>query len=412
MCHRRVRRMVARRALRAVIIVVCVVAAVARAAADDRKPGSRSPLLAGATDHGRASPADRHHVVVGLELRDRDGLDAFLADVQDPASPRYHQFLTQAEFNARHAPLETDEDAVVAHLRASGLQVTQRFPNRLVIGAVGTVAALERAFGVEMHTVERAGRMHYAAIDEPSLPAAIAPSVVGVIGLDDLAERRPRVRMAGPAPAPNASLGSNCCALSPNDLVAFYDNATGFDGTGETIVIAGAYAWKDSDNATFATQWGLPALPIGSGQVCTGAANALGCKFSKQNSIEIALDVEYAHATAPGARVLNYMSASTQNADFTTMYNRIVTDNPGHVVSTSWGVCEVGISAATQLTDDAIFANANAIGQSWFAASGDNGSLDCNNMLSVDNPANSPHVIGVGGTTPTCSAGMTAGNPA
>src|SRR6185369_1838213 len=176
--------------------------------------------------------------------------------------------------------------------------------------------------------------------------------------------------------------------------------------------IAGAYAWKDSDNATFATQWGLPALPVGSGQVCTGAANALGCKFSKQNSIEIALDVEYSHATAPRARILNYMAASTQNADFTTMYNRIVTDNPGHVVSTSWGVCEVGVSAATQLTDDAIFANGNAIGQSWFAASGDNGSLDCSNMLSVDNPANSPHVIGVGGTTPTCSAGMTAGNPA
>src|SRR5262249_48018948 len=88
------------------------------------------------------------------------------------------------------------------------------------------------------------------------------------------------------------------------------------------------------------------------------------------------------------------------------------TDNPGHVVSTSWGACEVGLSNATQTTDDAIFANANAIGQSWFAASGDNGSLDCNGKLPVDNPANSPHVMGVGGTTPTCSGGMTSGSPA
>src|SRR5262249_6456236 len=126
----------------------------------------------------------------------------------------------------------------------------------------------------------------------------------------------------------------------------------------------------------------------------------------------IALDVEYAHATSPGARILNYMSASTSNADFTTMYNRIVTDDPGHVVSTSWGVCEVGISTATQQIDDAIFAHANVIWQSWLAASGDAGSLDCNNMLSVDNPATSPHVIGVGGTTPTCSAGMTPASPA
>jgi kumamolisin len=111
------------------------------------------------------------------------------------------------------------------------------------------------------------------------------------------------------------------------------------------------------------------------------------------------------------ARILNYMAASTSFADFTTMYNRIVTDNPGHVVSTSWGACEAGVSSATQHTDDNIFANANAIGQSWFAASGDNGSKDCNNIVTVDNPANSPHVMGVGGTTPTCSAGMSPSSP-
>jgi kumamolisin len=69
------------------------------------------------------------------------------------------------------------------------------------------------------------------------------------------------------------------------------------------------------------------------------------------------------------------------------------------------------MSSATQHTDDNIFANANAIGQSWFAASGDNGSRDCSNIVTVDNPANSPHVMGVGGTTPACSAGMTSSSP-
>src|SRR5207248_11648358 len=129
--------------------------------------------------------------------------------------------------------------------------------------------------------------------------------------------------------------------------------------------------WRDTDNTAFNSQWGLPQLPTGSGQVCTGPSTSSGCRFSSQNSIEIALDVEYAHATAPAARILNYMAASTSDADFTTLYNRIVTDNPGHVV--------VGVSAATQRADDNIFANANAIGQSWFAASGDSGSRDCSN---------------------------------
>jgi subtilase family serine protease len=376
------------------------------------KARSLSPRLTEAIDIGPARATERHRVVVALDLRDRAGLDAFLADVQDPSSPRYGQFLTQDEFNARYAPDAGAEQALIDHLRGAGLRITNRFSNRLVVGAAGSVAAVERAFGVRIHTVLLDGQPHYAALDEPSLPPDVASAAVGVIGLDDLTERHPRVRSVEPAVAPRAALGSNCCHLSPNDVFTFYDNSATVPGTGQTLVIAGAYAWKDTDTSAFNTQWGLPQLPAGSGQVCTGPSTSSGCKFSSQNSIEIALDVEYAHGTAPGARILNYMSASTSVADFTTMYNAIVTDNPGHVVTTSWGACEAGISAATQLTDDNIFANANAIGQSWFAASGDSGSRDCSSLLTVDNPANSPHVMGVGGTTPTCSAGLTPSSPA
>src|SRR5262249_10326841 len=157
-----------------------------------------------------------------------------------------------------------------------------------------------------------------------SLPGAVAPLVVGVTGLDDLSERHPHFGHVEPAVAPRAALGSNCCHLSPNDLLALYDNGTTLPGTGETIVIAGASSWKATVNPAFNPQWALPSLPAGSGQVCTGPVGSPGCKFSTQNSIEIALDVEYAHGTAPGAQILNYMSASTSLADFTTMYNRIV----------------------------------------------------------------------------------------
>ena len=393
-----------------IVFAATVVATPALAAPG--KSHSLSPRLKDAVDLGRAPAAERHRVVVSLDVRDRDGLEAFLADVQDPASPRYLQFLSQAEFDALYAPTEAQEQAVVDHLRGAGLRVTERFPNRLLVGAAGSVAALERAFGVEIHSVQRAGKRHYAALDEPSLPAEMASYVVGVIGLDDLSARHPHVGSVEPAAAPRAALGSNCCHLSPNDVFAFYHNTAAVSGAGETIVIAGAYAWRDTDNAAFNSQWGLPQLPVGSAQVCTGPSTSSGCKFSSQNSIEIALDVEYAHGTAPAARVLNYMSASTSTADFTTMYNRIVTDNPGHVVSTSWGPCEVAFSAASQQTDDNIFANANAIGQSWFAASGDSGSRDCSGLLGVDNPANSPHVIGVGGTRPACRSGLTSSSPA
>ena len=393
------------------LIALTIGMAAAPAAGAPGRSSSLSPHLRDVVDLGRAPTAERHHVVVSLDVRDRAALEAFLADVQDPASPRYHAFLSQAEFDALYAPTPAEEEAVVGHLRDVGLRVTTRFPNRLLVGAVGSVAALERAFGVEIHRVQRAGKLHYAALDEPSFPDAMASYVVGVIGLDDLSERHPHVRSVEPAVAPRAALGSNCCHLSPNDLFTFYDNTAALAGAGQTIVIAGAYAWKDTDSSAFNSQWGLPQLPAGSGQVCTGPSGSSGCAFSSSNSLEIALDVEYAHGTAPAARILNYMAASTSLAAFTTMYNRIVTDNPGHVVSTSWGACEAGVSSATQQTDDNIFANGNAIGQSWFAASGDSGSRDCNNILGVDNPANSPHVMGVGGTTPACGSGLTPSSP-
>ena len=374
---------------------------------------SISLRLGEATILERENPVARHHIAVGLELRNRAALEHFLAEVQDPSAPNARQFLSQDEFNAQFGPAPEAEQRVVEYLQANGLTVTDRFSNHLVVGAVGSVAALERALGIEMHRVMFNGTARFSSIDEPSWPADLAESVVGVAGLDDLTPMRAHSRKSQPAVAPNAALGSTCCHLSPADLGAFYDNQTTATGSAQTVVIAGAYAWSDTDVAAFDAQWGLPALPAGSGQICTGVSGSSGCKFSQKNSIEISLDVEYAHGTAPGAVVRNYMAASTSDADFITMYNRIVTDNPGHVVTTSWGSCEAGTATATQQTDDDIFANANAIGQTWFAASGDNGSRDCGNSLTVvDHPANSPHVVGVGGTTPTCSSGMTFASPA
>jgi subtilase family serine protease len=301
------------------VLTIVLGCAVVPALAASPKAGSLSPRLGEGKDLGRSPASARHEVVVSLDLHDRAELEEFLVDVQDPISPRYHQFLTQEEFNARYAPTPDEEAAVVDHLRRGGLKVTGRFSNRLLVGAVGSVAALERTFGVEIHDLDVGGRRHFATTVEPSLPSAIAGIVTGVLGLDDLSERHPHVHGVMPAAAPHAALGANCCSLSPNDLFTFYDQPGSLSGAGQTIVIAGAYAWLDTDNTGFNNQWGLPQLPAGSGQVCTGSTRSSGCKFSSSQSIEIALDVEYAHGVAPGARIVNYMSTSTSNASFTTM---------------------------------------------------------------------------------------------
>ncbi|MHB8584453.1 MAG: protease pro-enzyme activation domain-containing protein [Thermoplasmatota archaeon] len=364
------------------------------------RPDSLSPLPPGAQDLGLEPGSFPIHIVVGLELRNRIALEEAIANQSDPKSGAFGEPMTQAAFDARFGPTPASESLVVDYLVAHGFAIDARFPNRLLVGARGTNDALASAFGIRVHKIAAAGEVGYASLAAPLLPADISAVSTGLIGLDNFS-----------APRPLAAIGANCCSFSPKDLATFYGRGSE-DGTGQAIVIAGAYAYQTYDITSFDTEWSMPGLPSGSSQICTGASGSAGCAFSSSSSLEVSLDVEMVHGFAPNAKVLNYMAATTSWTDFATMYNRVVNDNAGHIVSTSWGSCEAGLSKSTMTTNDNIFANGNAVGETWLAASGDQGSDDCNDGgTSVDHPADSPHVVGVGGTTPTCSTGMVAAMP-
>lgn len=224
------------------ILAVLAIAASANGAPTSPKASSISARMREATVLEREDPTTQHPVVVGLDLRNREELESLLADIQNPASPRYRRFLTSEEFSSRYAPSADTEQRVVDYLRANGLSVTRQFSNHLVVAAVGSVAALNRAFGVELHRVFFKGAPHFAAINEPSLPDDIAGHIVGVLGLDDLSAKHPHLRRIRPAVTPSDAVGAFCCSFSPNDLKVFYDNGGFYDGTGQTVVIAGAFA--------------------------------------------------------------------------------------------------------------------------------------------------------------------------
>jgi kumamolisin len=367
------------------------------APAHAKKSGSVSPMAGQMQDGGLAPASQLASITVGLDLRNREALDAFLAQASDPASPLFQHWLTQEQFNTLFGPTADQEQAVVDWLTASGFTVTQRYANRLLVSAEGNAAAVANAFQVSLHQVTLDGQTGYAILEDPAFPSDIASFTTGVMGLDTLA----RVQ-------PHDNLGTSCCYFSPRDLNSFYneDHNGAHTGAGQTIVIVGAYDFKTADFTAFNTQMGLsnPAVT----RVCTGGGTPAGCKFSgppADNSIEVTMDVEYAHGTAPGAALVSVMARSAAITDFTNAYNQVVTGNYGHSVSTSWGLCETQMAAASRASDDNIFANGAAVGQSWFAASGDSGSNDCSGALGVDYPASSPYMMGVGGTHPTCPAG-------
>src|SRR5215510_14304342 len=102
--------------------------------------GSRSPQAGQVTNLGRAPANFPLHIVVGLELRNRADLEAFIADVSDSTSPNFQHFLSQDEFNALYGPTPQQEERVMEWLTANGFQVTERFANRLLVGATGNNA--------------------------------------------------------------------------------------------------------------------------------------------------------------------------------------------------------------------------------------------------------------------------------
>jgi subtilase family serine protease len=173
--------------------------------------------------------------------------------------------------------------------------------------------------------------------------------------------------------------------MTPAQIKSFYNlSASGGHGT---IVIIGAYddSSIEKDLNIFSTQFNLPA--------CTGAN---GCftkhKMSamvKSNSgwaMETSLDIEWAHAIAPKAKILLVEAVTPSGANLLNAVDYAASVKDASAISMSWG----GAEFPEETTLDSHFKNVS--GAPFFASSGDNGA-------GASWPAASPDVIGVGGTT-------------
>lgn len=159
------------------------------------------------------------------------------------------------------------------------------------------------------------------------------------------------------------------------------------DGSQQTIAIVDAYGDSHiaSDLRTFDAQFGLsnPTLSV--------VNEHGGTRLPSNNSgwaLETALDVEWAHAMAPAAKLLLVEANTSSLSDLLTAVN-YARQQPGVVaISMSWGSNEFSGETAY---DGYFTTPANHVGVTFVAASGDNGSALW--------PAVSPNVLSVGGTT-------------
>ena len=181
--------------------------------------------------------------------------------------------------------------------------------------------------------------------------------------------------------------------LTPAKIKAVYGWPTKSSaGAGETIAIVDAHdnPTVEQDLGVFDSQFNLPSCTSAKGCFTKVDQNG-GTDYPSSTSgwdIEINLDVQWAHAIAPGAKIL-LIEAHTSNGNDLFAAEDYAKAHAQYV-SNSWGTGE----SASELRYDSHFIQQ---GVSFFVSTGDNG-------LPPFYPATSPDVIAVGGTQPYLDA--------
>jgi PKD repeat protein len=376
---------------------------------------------AGATWLGTLPAPTPLTLLVGLSSRDPGGLSAYEAASETPGTGVYRHFLTPAEIAARYGPTPSSLHATEQYFAEFGLR-SQLSPDGLLLTVTGASGAVAGAFGTTFDRYTSAdGRTFFSHPTPAHLPGSL--EVAGVYGLGNVTPFTPLV--SGPAlPSDVASPAAGCSAgppgLAPCQVSTAYDAAgliaSGTDGSGERIGIVDTYdggqsqSALESDLASFDSEFSLPTpsvsynYPVPTGTNLNATSDDWG--------VEEALDLEWAHASAPGASIAMTF-APNSGVGLYEAVDWLVAHQLVDVLSLSWGEPDVGVYNAyagpctteCNATSDGsyevlgpVLAAAAAEGISVFVATGDCGAADGTSGVSTDYPASDPSVTAVGGT--------------
>lgn len=146
------------------------------------RPTALDPLMARAKE----APSD-HVMTMELEfaVRNQAQLDQLMAQIEDPHSPRYQQWVTPAEMHTRFGETQAEFDAVAAWLQSQGLTVTDKSfgTNEDFIRFTGTVAQVDQAF--QVHIMEPQFEL-YVPKEAPVIPAQFNGVIGRINGLDNV----------------------------------------------------------------------------------------------------------------------------------------------------------------------------------------------------------------------------------
>jgi subtilase family serine protease len=325
---------------------------------------------------------------IHLPLRNQAELSRALRDLYDPTSPSFHKYLSVSEFTDRFGPTAADYEAVLAWAKANGFSVTATTPNRRLVAVQASADAVNRALGITVNVYRHPaeGRTFYSPDREPSVVGLRVP-LLQITGLNNYVLPHPMLRHKAAVPSTGSAPSGE---YLPSDLRAAYYGNGPLTGAGQSIGIFSFDGYLPSDVQLYYSTTGMSStVPInnvlvgGFNGACTGVTSPSSATCDDGEQV---LDIVNAIGMAPGIQQILFYEGSSN----TEILNQMATDNVAKVLSSSWGW-----NPADAASDDPIFQEFAAQGQSFVSASGDDGGF---NSSTYSFPGVDPYVIEVGGT--------------
>jgi subtilase family serine protease len=408
--------------------------------------GNTPGWLSAAKDLGPTDPSASVGLTVWLRLQNENQLTSAVAAVNTKGNPNYHKFLTPGQVNQTYEPTNGTVNGVTNWLQAKGFTIADTASNNTYIDVTGTVAQAEQAFNVSIHSFSYGGQTFFSNTTDPRVDNSngVNGQIAAVDGLDNsngygpTSVARPSDNgSSGPASfpvtcgSPTDSLtipldhnktttikGLLPCGYGAKQIESAYgvdqlcsyttSSVSGTCGQGQTIVITDAYGSStlQQDVNAYDAANGLPALTVGQNLTVVNEPGITANKPANRHwgdphawQAEVTLDVENAHAMAPGANIV-LIAAPNNGAPLDEALNWAVIHHYGNIVSSSWGLPEIFLTPAHLNRTERILQTGALEGIGFNFSTGDDGDTTLvDGVKAAGYPSSSPNVTAVGGTS-------------
>ena len=232
-----------------------------------RLAGTAVPFTRSLASTGLVPGTQRLTIQVWLAPRDPAAAARYAMAASTPGSALFHRFLSPDAYTTRFGSTTAEADAIAGWLHGAGFSRIAARQQRSYVQATAPASVIDTALGIRLRYYRatrqiNAGPYRLHANDRAvQVPAALAPGVLAITGLDNEAPDLPMARPTRPAASPAASkipcshyygqhrvgqlprkfgvtsLTTSICGYTASQLRDAYGADRANDGRGQTVAL-------------------------------------------------------------------------------------------------------------------------------------------------------------------------------